>query len=224
MSKSQEHPAELQSKIEAPRRKLSDQLKQTETRKLAFLNLTEGQKKPADQLARADAAWRDINQKYNSYQAKRKQLNDDRNALNKKLSEHKRLMNVLQKEMKSAHAEYMQIKGGFSKAEDDFNIVAEKNKSLFAGIKHWRAATVNAEAIKLNDDIVQLEVMLHENMDKFTLAAEDAGKIHDRLKFEAKVKEIAGLRSKIDQMTPLLMSKQVLFAEKKERYQQMISQ
>lgn len=216
--------AELQSKIEAHRRKLSDQLKQTETRKLAFLNLTEGQKKPGDQLARADAAWRDINQKYNSYQAKRKQLNDDRNALNKKLSEHKRLMNVLQKEMKSAHAEYMQIKGGFSKAEDDFNIVAEKNKSLFAGIKHWRAATVNAEAIKLNDDIVQLEVMLHENMDKFTLAAEDAGKIHDRLKFEAKVKEIAGLRSKIDQMTPLLMSKQVLFAEKKERYQQMISQ
>ncbi|MDG1356844.1 MAG: hypothetical protein P8P36_01470 [Akkermansiaceae bacterium] len=213
---------ELRSKIEVERSKLSQQLKVLNSKRLAFLDLSKGQETPGDQLALAETAWADINENLKVYHADRKELNDTQKTLIKRISEQKQLAGRLEKDIKSAREKYTKFEENRSKSEALFDDAASKNTDLLARIKYWQAAVINAEAINLTKQITQLKLTLQQNMDDFILAAADSEQIEDPVGFAAKTRELLSLRNKIDEATPLLLNKQKLVAEKKERYNDML--
>jgi hypothetical protein len=216
--------AQLRSKLEVQRGELAEHLKFTEGKKLAFLNLSKEQNNPGDQLVLAEAEWKEINEKCTACHAERREMNDNKNALNKKISAQKQLASQLEKNIKPAREEYAKAGEDHHKAKDDFNVILKKESELSASIKHWQAASINAEAIKLSQEVEQLESTLHESMDSFTLVATETREIQDLAMLELKAEELSDLRNEIDQIAPLLLSKRELVAEKKDLYAKMMGE
>ncbi len=215
---------QLRSKIAVERGKLSDKLKSLDSKKLAFLDLSKGQETPGDQLALAETAWAAINENLKVYHADRKELNDTQKTLIKRIAEQKKLASRLEKDIKSARVKYTKFEEIRSKSEALCDDAASKNTDILSRIKHWQAAVINAEAIGLGQQIMQLELTLQQRMDDFIMAAADSEQIKDPVAFAAKARELLSLRNKIDEATPLLLSKQKLIAEKKERYNNMLGE
>ena len=213
---------QVQSKLINHRESLRKHLKFAESKKLAFYDVSKGQEKPGDQLALAELAWKDISEKHTVCHAERRNLNDSRNVLNKKISEQKRIVGNLGKDIKVAREQLAKVEEDQRAAEDQHNVTIEKHEKLSARIKHWQAAIINADVIKLDQETTKLKSAQQESMDAFTLAAAEMEKIEVPAMLAAKKEQLLKLRYEIDQRAPVLLNKQLLMSEKKRTYYQMI--
>lgn len=212
--------AKAQAELAAHREKLVKQRKLSEDRRLAVMRISEEQKGPGNQLAIAEKAWKEINDKMSAYHARRKELNDKRNALGKPISEQQKLAREFEKQIKPARKAHAKVEAAQKKALAELEQARKKHAELGARVKHWQAAAINAAAIELSQQAAALAAMQNNNMDAFSNLAAEIGQIKDPAKLTAKSHQLGQLRKAIDQAAPVLLEKLRNAREKKMQYRQ----
>lgn len=210
--------AKAESELAKHRQVLAKQSKLGEERRLALLQMSEQQKGPGDQLAVADRAWKEVNGKVSVYNARRKELNNQRNALGKPISEQHKLAGQLEKQIKPARESLSKSEAAYTDAAALCQQVVSQKEKLSSDIKRWQLAAINAKAISLSEAAVALAAKQNEDMDAFSELAAAIEKISELVVLGETSQKLDDLRQKIDERAPILYEKQRLASERAEQY------
>lgn len=212
--------AKAESDLAAHREKLGKQRKFSEDKRLALAKITAEQKGPGNKLAAAEKAWKEINDKSSAYHARRKGLNDKRNALRKPISEQQKLARELEKQIKPARDACAKVEENRIKAQAGLDAARQQQAELEASIRHWQAAAINADAIRLTEEVARLTARQNDNMEAFTTVAAEIESIKDPVKLAAKSDQLCQLRKVIDRLAHELLALGSMARDKREQYRQ----
>lgn len=205
--------------LDAHRQQLKDKQNLSEQKSTALARLTDQQKGPGNQLAAADNAWKDINSRWAAHHANRKALQDTRNALNKPITEAQQLSKSLEPKIKPAREALANAVAAQKKATADLDQLKKHQGNLLSGLKHWQAAAINTEAIRLAREAAVLTARQNESMDAFTALAAGIQQLKDPAQLAEQSRALQKLRKTIDLAAADLLGKSRDATARKAAYQ-----
>lgn len=195
------------SALDIHRKKLIETRNLAQQKSTALAQLTNQQKGPGNQLAAADKAWKEVNAKWTAHHTVRKPLQEKRNSLNKPITDTQKLVGSLEKKIKPSQEKLNQSVTAMKQAAAALAALRNQRVNHQKAIKHWQAAAMNAEALKLTKEASELRANQHQAMASFTALAKEIQSLKDSAKLREKSRELKKLRRQIDLSAPSVLEK-----------------
>lgn len=199
--------AKAKADLDAHRHQLGLKRNQSQQKSTALAQLTNQQKGPGNKLAAADKAWKDINAKWVAHHAKRKPVQEKRNGLGKPISDVYNLSKSLEKGIKPARESFAKAEAAQKAAAAGHEQIKKRKVNLAGGLRHWKAAAINTEAIHLAKEAAGLTAKQNENMDAYTTLAAEIQQLKDPAKLAEMSRQLKELRKTIDAAAPAVLGK-----------------
>ena len=204
--------------LENHRKKLTATRTQAQQKSTALAQLQKQQQGSGNQLAAADKAHKEILAKTKAHHDVRKPLQEKRSTLNKPITDTYNRAKHIGKQIKPAREKIKPAETAVQQAQNHLDHLRNQSITKRNAIKHWKAAAINAEAIRLKKEAEQLTSAQHQAMDAFTILAKEIQQIKDPAKLREKTNQLAKLRQEIDQQAPSVLEKTKQAAQRKAVY------
>jgi WD40 repeat protein len=215
----QQAASKATSKLQEHRKLLVEKNKQRAQQNTALAQLTEQRKGPGNRLAEAETNWKSFNNHWKAHQSQQKETQAHRNGINKPLADTQKKVKDLDTKLKNTRKKLPEIEQAHKKAKISLTQIQQLGRTLENRFKHWHAAAINADALRLGKEADALSAQQYETMDDFTRIAAEIEKIKDPAKLKEKSRQLAEHRKAIDQSAQGVLAKSREASAKKSAYQ-----
>ena len=164
-----------------------------------------------------------MDEKWNTHQSQQKQTQAERNGINKPLADTERKVKDLDAKLKGARKKLPEIEQAQKEAKVNLTQIQQQEGAQKTRLKHWQAAAMNADALRLDQEAATLTAQQYEAMDAFTALAAEIQQLKDPSKLKEKSRQLADQRKAIDQAAPVVLAKSRDASAKKSAYQKAVA-
>lgn len=213
-----EAAAKAKSALDLHREKRAQHQNTVSQRAAAVARLTQQQKAPGDRLAEAERLWKGTSRKWESLDADRKALHNQRGALEQPVKVAREQAKAAEKNILPARERLTAAEGAVKKSRAELELTRRRLAGERKNLRRWQAAAINTEAIQLAEAAKKAVEKQHAAMEAFTALAREIGRLEDPAELAEKTARLNELRAGIDRAAPAVLEQSRRAQSRRQAY------